>query len=1095
MSTNEFNWTDPLPRAGTTTVLEASAGTGKTFTIAGLVARFVADGVPLDRILAVTFSRRATAELRDGIRERLRRSHAATLAASSGQPSGSDPVDRLLADSAPDLLRSRIERLQKALGQVDSAPIVTLHTFAGRMLAELGTLADHDRGVALDTDLNQLRAEVVSDVYLSEDRWESLGWTLAQTLGEESLEHPSEPLYPDDEPNALRVAFAERVRAEFARRKRERRVMDYDDLITRLADTLTDPVTGPAAADVLNGRFDVVLVDEFQDTDEAQWAFLKAGFHHRAIMVLIGDPKQAIYRFRGGDIETYSMARDAADRVLRLGVNYRSDAAVVEGIEMIFGPVDMGTATASIELHRVSAHHAVSRLQGPSLGAAVQVRALAGDPVNVSLAREQVRRDVVQQVGELLVGSVQITTETGERRLRASDIAVLVTSNYSGLLVHRALQAAGHASVFTGDTSVFQTRAASDWLLLLEALVAPDKWHQPRAMMTSLIGLDSAGLSKASPQTRIQLSSLLARCARLLADQGVAAVFETLIAESQLYGRLLAQAGGEELVTDLRHVAEILNEAQTSLRLSPAALTEHLRRSIERAKTSNDERTRRLASDRPAVKVMTVHAAKGLQFPVVLLPEAANRKTGSRDDDMPVIGHVDGRRVLDVAAPALRGARDDQYQTEELAESLRVFYVACTRAQSRLICWWAPTLFNTQTSPLHRLLMNNPAPGHHPPQPGYPVPEAARLPGRPLVEQIVIGPDVPLPQPAQPQPDSRTAATELGARTFIDHIDRTWVRTSYTGLTADVHAGPQALTLPESDEVELPADEQAAIGEAFENDQIAAGEPASALADLPGGVEFGSLVHAVLEVVDPATPDLTGSLTTATTDLLDRYPLPGVEPGALVSGLAQCVTTPLGVLTGGLSLRDLGAANRLAELDFELPLGAGSRRGTVADLAALFDTLPAGDPLHDYGAQLAQSGAADGVLAGFLTGSIDVVLQVPGPDPRFVVLDYKTNRVPVPAGDKLLARHYSPAAMTSAMSQAHYPLQALLYCAALHRYLDWRLPGYDPGLHLGGVGYLFVRGMVGPDNPVIGTMPSGVFIWRPPAAMIVQASRILAGGR
>ena len=150
--------------------------------------------------------------------------------------------------------------------------------------------------------------------------------------------------------------------------------------------------------------------------------------------------------------------------------------------------------------------------------------------------------------------------------------------------------------------------------------------------------------------------------------------------------------------------------------------------------------------------------------------------------------------------------------------------------------------------------------------------------------------------------------------------------------------------------------------------------------------------------------------------------------------------------------------------------------------------------MHRYGAQLASSAAAESVLAGFLTGSIDVVLRVPGTHPRFVVLDYKTNRVPTAADEPLTARHYTPAAMTSAMCEAHYPLQALLYCAALHRYLAWRLPGYVPDRHLGGVGYLFVRGMTGPDNLMLGTMPSGVFSWQPPAGMIVRASELLAGG-
>ena len=170
-------------------------------------------------------------------------------------------------------------------------------------------------------------------------------------------------------------------------------------------------------------------------------------------------------------------------------------------------------------------------------------------------------------------------------------------------------------------------------------------------------------------------------------------------------------------------------------------------------------------------------------------------------------------------------------------------------------------------------------------------------------------------------------------------------------------------------------------------------------------------------------------------------------------------------------MRELGAQNRLAELDFELPLGAADRRRRVADLAALFETHLSGtDPLHRYGAQLASSAAAESVLAGFLTGSIDVVLRVPGTQPRFVVLDYKTNRVPTAADEQLTARHYTPAAMTSAMCEAHYPLRR---CSALPFFAIWLgAAGLRASLAPGRGGYLRPR-HDRPDNR-LGTMPSGV---------------------
>ena len=244
----DFDWFAPLPNPGTTTVLEASAGTGKTYTIAGMVARFVGEGVPLGQVLAVTFSRRATAELREGIRDRLVTSRATLQRVIDGGPVGNDHVDRVLTAAEPELLATRLGRVEQALGQVDDAPIVTLHTFAKRMLDELGLLADHDRTVDLGSDLDVLADEVIADVYLSDDRWQRLDWAYASMLGRAANSHPSERLHPPGADCALRVGFATAVRAEIDRRKRLLRVLGYDDMIGRLAATHRGAAGGRARA-------------------------------------------------------------------------------------------------------------------------------------------------------------------------------------------------------------------------------------------------------------------------------------------------------------------------------------------------------------------------------------------------------------------------------------------------------------------------------------------------------------------------------------------------------------------------------------------------------------------------------------------------------------------------------------------------------------------------------------------------------------------------------------------------------------------------------------------------------------------------------
>lgn len=1094
----KFSFDQPLPPQRTTTVIEASAGTGKTFVIAGLVARFVSEGVPLSQILAVTFSRRATAELRDGIRNRLVRSRNLLGLAVTGEAIDQpDAVDQVLLQGSAGELAERHGLLTVAIREIDTAPIVTLHTFAKRMLDELGLLADHDSSAELGSDIDVLADEVIADVYLGLDQSSELDWRYAQELGRIALAHRFEPLHPTDGSANSQIEFATRVRQVFAKRKRQRQLLDYDDMIGQLAETLkAASPNAEAAADALARRFQVVLVDEFQDTDPQQWEFLSSGFHGRTTMMLIGDPKQAIYRFRGGDIETYARARDAADHVLTMHTNYRSDEGVVRGIENIFGPVDLGTTTAPIQLRQVEVSHEGPRLKindsPPEV--TVHVRALNSDRL---LNRYQVPKllcaDILIQIDDLLSGSHSIVDrEHGHwRAVNPFDIAILVNANWFGREIHAALSAAGHTSVFSGDASVFSSAAAEDWLTVLEALAAPSSWLTRRAMLTALIGWDVASFAAADGEQLIEVTALVSRCSRLLADQGVAAVFETLITETDMYFRLLAARGGEALVTDLHHVAEVLNDAQRRFRLGPTALTEFLRRRIDRARQESEERTRRLPTDRQAIKILTVHQAKGLQFPIVLVPQAYDAGAYP-DGDEPVVGHLDGVRILDVADKNSRRGRADQYRAEELAESLRKFYVACTRAESLLICWWAPVDQLTDTSALHRLLSNSRPPGLAP-DPSYPVSGASGLAARPRVKitDFTAESTTASIAPASPTgPDSSFG--ELRVRRFADHIDRAWSRTSYTGLTAAVHGQPvPASDVLEDDEALLDADLSDAA--ASEPDPQA-GSVTSALADLPGSTRFGSLVHEVLELVDPASRHLNDDLREQVDAALLRFPNSQIDPALLTEGLEQTLTTPLGALTDDRSLHQLGASRMLCELDFELPLGTDQHHANLGDLAELFSSLPANDPLHDYGRALQESAASWAALRGFLTGSIDVVLQVPGPTERFVVLDYKTNRVPTAAGETLTPQHYSPKVMATAMTEAHYPLQALLYCVALHRYLDWRLPGYDPQTHLGGVGYLFVRGMVGPETPRLGSMPAGVFTWLPPAHLVLAASELLAGG-
>jgi exodeoxyribonuclease V beta subunit len=258
-------------------------------------------------------------------------------------------------------------------------------------------------------------------------------------------------------------------------------------------------------------------------------------------------------------------------------------------------------------------------------------------------------------------------------------------------------------------------------------------------------------------------------------------------------------------------------------------------------------------------------------------------------------------------------------------------------------------------------------------------------------------------------------------------------------------------------------------------------------------------VHAVFERVDPTAADLLAALRQACAATLAQVPAGTITAEDLASALLPAFRTPLGALANELRLCDIPRSDRLAELGFEYPLTGGDATNTDVTLGLvgplLHRHLTPSEPLAGYPLLLNDPALAGQTLRGYLTGSIDAVLRIrrAGQPPRYLVVDYKTNWLGGLGGEVLTVGDYAPARMAQAMMSAHYPLQALLYAVAVHRMLRWRQPSYDPAIHLGGVLYLFVRGMAGPDTPRVARAPCGVFGWRPPPALVVELSALLDG--
>ncbi|MGW4067012.1 UvrD-helicase domain-containing protein [Nocardia grenadensis] len=1101
---NAFELCGPLPHG--TTVLEASAGTGKTYAIVGLAARYVAEaGVDISRLLLVTFSRAATQELRERTRDRFV-AVAAALADPGAARTAADELIRHLADAEPEEVRARRARLRAALSDFDAGVIATTHSFCQRMLAELGLAGDLEPGARLVEEADDIIRTVVDDLYLSRFARTAAPFSVkqAQRFALAAVRDRQARLAPDtDETSAQRVAFAAAVRAETERRKRLAGLRDFDDLLVLLRDILADPARGPAACRRIRDRYQVVLVDEFQDTDPLQWEILRRAFHGHNPLVLVGDPKQAIYAFRGAEVLSYLDAVGHATARHELTTNRRSDAGLLAALDHLLGGAALGHD--QIVVPAVTPTQPWSRLRGPAeLTTPLRLRCLprtgagprgaSGFP-NIHRQRARVAADVAADIVALLESGTVVADSPGtraasdvaadgrrERAVGPGDIAVLVRTHTQLEVVRAALERAGVPVVLTGGSSIFATRSATDWLWVLRALEQPHRADRVRlAALTPLFGHTAAEIDSGGADLVGRVSADLRDAARLFARAGFAAVFDELATGTRLAPRLLAVEHGERRLTDIRHVAQLLDEVSVTEGLGLTALTRWLADRVrEPASGSVSGRSRRLDRDIAAVQIATVHASKGLEFPVVYLPFGWDSSADPKPATL--LMHEDGARVLDIGGPDAPGygMRKERADSESAGEELRLCYVALTRACCQVVAWWAPS-FGTGAAPLHRLLFGR-APGAAQPSARAAVAEDAVVVDRLRAwaagagESISVTAADPAAEPPAYRPPADARPGAVSVATFDREIDVHWRRTSYSALTAAAH-----LPAPESEPVDPlgPGDEPEAPALSAEPEP---GAP-SLMNELPYGAEFGTLVHGVLERVDTDVPDLVAEVRGRCAEAIGEM-LSTADPELLTAALVEVLRTPIGF--GALA--DVPGRDRLCELEFELPLAGGDTpSGAAATLGRIAATVRAHlDPADDFHAYAdALDTLEDVPLRGYLTGSIDAVLRTS--DERYVIVDYKTNRLGT--GDLTVA-HYTRDRMAAEMVRSHYPLQALLYSVALHRYLRWRLAGYDPAVHLGGIRYLFVRGMIGTETPV----GAGVFDWTPPPGLIVALSDLLAGG-
>jgi exodeoxyribonuclease V beta subunit len=1173
------------PLAGTI-VVEASAGTGKTWTIAALVVRLVLErGLSIRDVLVVTFTEAATAELRTRIRERLvdlRRALAEGTVAASG---GKDALLAWIAGALPVLDRDLcVRRLDAAVNDFDLAPIHTIHAFCQRALDEHAFESGQPFAAQLVPDESRLVAEAVADFWRRDTADAAPEWSawlrargvhpasLAKLLQEVDRKpyadfvpagtSPALPdalpaaftaaatLWRDDSVEVLRqvqeaidrgalasgyrtdklpgwalqldsyfagavassdlpaamarfgteklrgrrgaspnlrhpffaaaqrlvdaagpyeTAFEARTvdfklraisasRETLARLKRERALLSYNDLVAHLARAL-EGRHGERLAASLRARYRAVLVDEFQDTDPLQARIFTGVFGRGGdALYFVGDPKQAIYGFRGADVRAYLQARTGAER-RTLVENFRSGPGLVAAINALFAGADPFLLDAIAFAPAVASPESPAREREVVLPASLAApftlwhapRGEGDRPPNATEARRTIAAATAAEIVRLLAAGMRGEARIGKEVLSGQHIAVLVKSHFEAGLVRDALKRAGVASVTYGQQNVFASREALELERVLLAVASSAQEGLVRAALaTDLLGWPAADLARLEGDDGAIERALEDFAGyRDLAERGdFARMLRTLAVECRVAPRLLARDDGERRLTNLLHLAELLEDAAAREGLDLVGVVRYLAQARSAPSRDAESEQLRLESDERLVRILTIHASKGLQFPIVFCPFVWAGSGGRRDAERPLAFHDarDGRARFDLAR-APEQEHLELASREALEESLRLAYVALTRAEHRVVAVCG-ALSGWETSPLAWLLLGTGGDRLDAVESRAKALRDAALRarldalahesgGHIAVADLPAATAVALPVPEARIPEG------FGARTFCAVLRPRWRVTSYSGLAARSES-----EAPDHDALALAMRADAAA-------TATADAVSAAVADLPRGARFGEALHALFEQVDFTH---LAPLEAKAREVLARFGIAASHAPAVAALVSDVVRTPLDA-GGGLRLADVPRERRVDEMEFVLPAAAVDPSRIAAALSG--DRARLGLPPAD-------EAAVAGVTPGYLRGFVDVVFAAEG---RYWIADYKSNWLGPRTQD------YGPAPLARAMAEHLYDLQALLYVIAVDRYLATRVEGYDYERHFGGVFYLFVRGMQPGAR-------HGIHVLRPEAALV-----------
>ncbi|ASX09662.1 exodeoxyribonuclease V subunit beta [Aeromonas dhakensis] len=835
------------------------------------------------------------------------------------------------------------------------------------------------------------------------------------------------------------------VRSRMHASKRQAHQLSFDDLLKDLDGALGSSL-GERLCDRIRATYRVAMIDEFQDTDPQQYRIFHRlyGGHQDTALLMIGDPKQAIYGFRGADIFTYIQARRNVSAHYTLGRNWRSSGALVAAVNGLFERAkDPFIYEADIPFLPVEAQgkSKALRLDGET-APVLHCWQLTGQPTfNRGDYQSRMARATAAEIHRLLSLAREGKALIGSEPVKAGDIAVLVRTGAEGKLVQQELARLAIASVYLSNReSVLEQVEAREILLILHACQNPSEERSLRAALaTGLFDLDAKALDELASDERAWENAVqeFMEYRKVWHKRGVLAMLRALLHRRNLASSLLASPYGERRLTNFLHLGELLQQVSSELD-GEYALLRWLGEAVNRQSGQDAEQILRLESERKLVQIVTIHKSKGLEYPLVFLPFICSHRSA----DTPLYHEADeagNRTILD-----LTGAEDSlaEADKERLAEDLRLLYVALTRGVYATWLGLAPVRSGngkSEKTDLHQTAI------------GYLLQKGEEGDAATLATALsALAEDLPgvavgepsLTRPA-PLPAEEEQLGEPKVRRFGGTLERDWWISSYSGLAAQGHGHSKGVLANPGFDDEVVTEAAALAAE----EPVQAPQPS--IFTFPKGARPGTLLHSLFETIDfesAAGEPLAQHIAT----LLAQDGFDESWAQVLQQQVEAVLDTPLETGFGEpVRLRDLAPERKQVELEFFLPMG----RVTAPALTALCQQH---DPLSRGNKPLSFA-----TVQGMLKGFIDLVFEWQG---RWYLLDYKSNHLGMSPAD------YSRPALEQAMVEHRYDLQYQLYSLALHRLLALRLPGYDFDQHFGGVFYLFLRGM--PQGGIFHTRPS-----------------------